>query len=149
MLLASACVELYKATNDFKYMQMAQEIMNFMYNYMWDGKLTGGPEDYNGYVEWCLRNGTRVTPPAYAAQGLDPEPGGSYAKFVKTNMLAMKINAEIIWANRPWYQVYMWYLIGGGIAAAAVIMSVVLIMKKRRMGTKLPKVVKGLLGGEE
>ncbi|MHA1340644.1 MAG: hypothetical protein ACTSRZ_10940 [Promethearchaeota archaeon] len=148
-LLAFACVELYKATNEFKYMEMAQEIMNFMYNYLWDGELTGGSKDYNGYVEWCLRNGTRVTPSQYAAQGLDPQPGGSYAKFIKTNMVAMLVNAEIIWANRPWYEVYMWYLIGGGIALIAIIMVVVLVLRKRAMGRSLPKVVKGLLGGED
>lgn len=145
VLLAQGCVELYKATGNRVYMGMAEEIMNFMYNYLWDGATT----DIMGYDEWCLRNGTKVTPPEYAAAGLDPSSGQSYAKFSKTNMLALQINAEISWANRPWYVEYMWYLIIGGLVAAAVIMVVVLVTKKRSAGRALPKVVKGLLGGED
>lgn len=137
---ALACAELYKVSGNTQYLGVAKDTMNFMYNYLWSG--VGG--SVMGYDEWCLRNGTKITPDQYSH--LDPSGAGSYAKFIKTNVIAMQVNAEITWEIRPWYVEYMLYLIIGGGVAIAVIMAAILIGRRRRLGTKLPKGVKGLLG---
>ena len=136
--LASACVELYKDTNDEKYMELTEEIMTFMYNTLYRVQ-----DDIKGYCEWAYRNGSLTVPNVYAAKSLT-----STSRWIKTNMLAMKVNAEVISANRPWYVKYLMYVIIGGLVLAAVIVVVVLVGRKASSGRALPKVVKGLLGDD-
>jgi len=137
-LLAMACIDLFTASQDSKYLGLAMNIMNFMYNTLWDEQGT----DIVGYTEWVYRNGTRTHPDKYHSMSIK-------SRMVKTNMLALKVNSFIAYEIKPWYEKYMMYLIIGGGVAIAVIVVAILIIKKRSAGRALPKVVKGLLGDED
>jgi hypothetical protein len=118
-----------------KYMDMAEGVMAFMNNFMWDGI-----GERKGYIEWVTPAGVEATNTAkYALK----------TKAALTNMLALYTLATIVMANQTWWQWYFEYLIYVGIGLAVVLMVIILVVKKRSSGGKLPKIVKGLLGGDE
>jgi len=124
-----------RPTNE--YTNMGLDVMTFMNNYMW--KKTGG--DMAGYVEWVNMT-------------MDSETDGAYSSYTNvrlstTNMLTLYCLGETIVQTQAWYQYYQDYLIYTAIALGVILFVAILVQRRSSEGTKLPKVVKGLLGGED
>jgi len=121
-----------------KYTNMGLDVMTFMNNYMW--VKTGG--DMAGYVEFL--NTT-------TGQGFSPSTYSTFTniRLSTTNMLALYCLGETILQSKPWHGYYQDYLIYTGIALGVILFVAILVARRRNEGTKLPKVVKGLLGGED
>ncbi len=134
-LLAYACMELYEARQKSVFSDVAKNIINFMWNrllYVVEGSALGGLVEY-----------TQNTPEKAAYNQIA---GREYRRYTKTNALALYVNEKIAYYTRSFFEIYMWWIIGGiGVAVIIVIVSI-LVSRRRRIGTKLPKVVKGLIG---
>ncbi|MHA1334166.1 MAG: hypothetical protein ACTSVV_12275 [Promethearchaeota archaeon] len=128
-LYAYALINLYVAggESDYSYLRRAEEIVKFMNDNLYEESKDG---QIVGYVEKLVNNSI---------------PDGYEIRLWRTNALMMLVNEEIQWYDRPWYIKYMWWLIIGGIIIVAIIVIVVLVKRKRNIGTKLPKMVKGLI----
>ncbi len=139
-IIAQGCMELFKVSGNTYYFDIAAEIMNFMYNVLWVG--TDITTDNNGYVECCNKTNGLIAI-------VNDTDVNKYHKGVKTNMIALKVNADIVEEIKPFYIKYMMEIAIGCVIGAAVITFVVLLIRRRSIGRALPKVVKGLLGEDE
>mgnify|MGYP006280928807 FL=1 len=121
-----ALLKLYDATNEQTYLQRAEEIALFMNENLYtesdDGVLVG----YNEYF-------------------VDGEVVSEDMRYWKTNALMMLVNEEIMWAERPWYVKYMWFLIIGAIVILAIIGIIILIRRRNRVFKKGAEFAEGIL----
>lgn len=121
-----------------KYISAALTVMNFMNNFMWvntTGTLMAG------YSEWVNITGDVVTPTQYT--------GNPNIRLITTNMLAYYCLADTIRHTKPWFEYYRMWVIYTAVVLGVIILVIVLVYRRSSEGTKLPKVVKGLLGGED
>ncbi|TFF94194.1 MAG: hypothetical protein EU544_04800 [Promethearchaeota archaeon] len=128
-LYAYALIQLYEATSETEYshLRRAEEIVVFMNDELYQESEDG---EILGYVELLVDGDV---------------PDDYEIRLWKTNALMLFVNEEIIWYERPWYIKYLWWIIIGSIVIVAIIVIVILIRKRRNIGTKLPKMVKGLV----
>ena len=75
----------------------------------------------------------------------DEVPKDYELRYWRTNALMMLVNEDMQWYSRPWYIKYSMWIIIGAVTVAGIILVVVLIRRRRNIGTKLPKMVKGLV----
>lgn len=119
-----------------EYARIAMTVMKFMNNYLW---LLNEAKTVAGYAEYVLTNGTLV----------EKFPYTEHSRFAITNMLALYNLASIIEAEKSWWAWNVEYLTYTGAVLGVIILVAIIVIKKRSAGSKLPKVVKGLLGDED
>ncbi|GAB4308376.1 MAG: hypothetical protein Kow0069_06580 [Promethearchaeota archaeon] len=137
-LLAYAAIELHRAagySGSSEFLDTAESIMNFLWNWM---RFATADEAVNGFVEYIQNTPGKQ---AYAFQS-----GYEDRRYTTTNALGLYVNEQIAWFNRSLWEKYMWYFVGGIGAAVVATIVVILVRRRSRVGTKLPKVVKGLIG---
>ncbi len=131
-LYAYALIRLYEATEEQEslYLKRAEEIILFM-----NARLYQESEDGTivGYVE-------------YFVNGKIPadKDKGQY-RLYKTNALMMHVNEDLVYHERPWYVKYMIWMIAGAIGVITLAGILILLRKRSRVGTKMPKITRGLL----
>jgi hypothetical protein len=125
---------------DNQYMDLAWSVEAFMNNYLW--KVSPG-HDVMGYAEWLNSTADVYTPSLYSAD--------SYVnvRLATTNFLMYYNLVETRIQSEPWYTYYQTFLIYVGVGVGVLLFIIILVTHRRGQGTKLPKVVKGLLGGED
>ena len=123
-------------TPENKYMDLAMDVIAFMGNSMWQESTDGS---IVGYIEYISADGTQ----SYDYSTF------TNPRMILTNMLALYVLAEITVQEKAWWEYYSEYVLYTGIALGVILMIVVVVARKRNAGTKLPSVVKGLLGDED
>ncbi|MHA1730585.1 MAG: hypothetical protein ACTSU5_01510 [Promethearchaeota archaeon] len=136
-MLAYACVELYDLTGKPEFADTAKVVVNFMWNNLF---FSSPDKSIQGFVEY-----TRNTDPNQKI-AYSPVPGKELQRYTKTNALILYVNEKIAYFTRSLWEKYMWWFIGAIGGVVIVVVVIVLVSRRSRMGTKLPKVVKGLIG---
>ncbi|MHA1147641.1 MAG: glycoside hydrolase family 76 protein [Promethearchaeota archaeon] len=128
-LYAYALINLYVATGETSQAHLSRlhEVVKFMNDKMYKKSKDG---EIVGYVELMVD---------------DEIPDDYELRYWRTNALMMLVNEEMQWYSRPWYIKYLMWIIIGAVAVAGIILIVVLVRRRRNIGTKLPKMVKGLV----
>lgn len=134
-LYAYALMNLYGATgeSDPKTLRRAEEITKFMNDNMYDEAANG---EITGYVEYLVDDKIPTS-----------TNNGQY-RYYKTNALMLFANEELNYFERPWYVKYMVYLVIGIVGLIGLIVILILVRKRGRRGTKIPKMVSGLIDEE-
>lgn len=137
-LLAYACAELYETTGQQSYIDVAKVIMNFMWNRL---RYNTAAESVNGFVEFTPATQARPVEP-YDPTSL----GQGDHRYTTTNALAVYVNEQIAYSNLSWIEKNMVVFLLIILVIVVAIVVVILVRRRAAKGTKLPKVVKGLIG---
>jgi len=131
-LYAYALIKLYEAggERDIANLRRAELILNHMHENLYVESADG---QVLGYAEYLVNDKI----PSAALQG-------DHLLYT-SNALMMLANEDMFWHQRPWYQKYLLYIIIAAIVVLALIFVIILVRKRRRVGTKIPKMVSGLI----